>query len=187
MLTPLLGLSALLSSALSSGSASAAPGQQLQALVDRAITSSATRLVVPPGDYLFNGTQDNFAVHGAVDLEIVATGATVWLWPGSYVDIRDSQRSTTAQRPSRGCSTPRPESTARTVMHARLFGTRRPTATRRWLSGSWPRVQRSTTRIGRASLHWAWRAWGGTSRARGCFWKRMPASTALLLPMIQTV
>eukprot|EP01051_Picozoa_sp_SAG22_P015935 SAG22_NODE_2160_length_2915_cov_4.330256_4_plen_192_part_00 len=79
---------------LALSAAAAAPGQQLQALVDGAIASGAARLVVPPGDYLFNASQSNFAVHAAVDLEIVAAGATVWLWPGSYVDVRDSQRST---------------------------------------------------------------------------------------------
>jgi len=71
-----------------------APGAQLQKLVDGAIAAGARRLVVPPGDYLFNTTQENFQVHGAEQLQIDATGATVWLWPGSFVDIRDSRRST---------------------------------------------------------------------------------------------
>ena len=70
------------------------PGQQLQALVDGAIAAGAKGLVVPPGDYLFNTSQDNFEIHGADGLEIDAAGATVWLWPGSFVDIRNSQRST---------------------------------------------------------------------------------------------
>jgi hypothetical protein len=67
---------------------------QLQALVDRAIASKATTLALPPGDYFFNASRSNFKVKGAEGLEIDATGATVWLWPGSFVDIHDSHRST---------------------------------------------------------------------------------------------
>ena len=67
---------------------------QLQALVDHAVASRATTLTLPPGDYFFNASRRNFEVKGAEGLEIDASGATVWLWPGSFVDIRDSRRST---------------------------------------------------------------------------------------------
>jgi hypothetical protein len=66
---------------------------ELQALVDHAIASKARALRVPPGDYFFNNTRSNFEVKGAAGLQIDATGATVWLWPGTFVDIRDSSHS----------------------------------------------------------------------------------------------
>jgi len=40
--------------------AAAEPGSALQALVDGAIASGARSLTIPPGDYLFNASRDNF-------------------------------------------------------------------------------------------------------------------------------
>lgn len=70
------------------------PGAKLQALVDHAIASGSKSLTIPPGDYLFNTTRANFEIHGAEGLQILAAGATVWLWPGSFVDVRSSRRTT---------------------------------------------------------------------------------------------
>jgi hypothetical protein len=70
------------------------PGRELQNLINGAIASGNRQLQIPPGDYLFNTTRANLEVHGADNLAIDAAGVTVWLWPGAFVDIRDSQHST---------------------------------------------------------------------------------------------
>jgi hypothetical protein len=74
--------------------AAAFPGSSLQKLVDGAIAVGAKRLVVPPGDYLFNTTKSNFELHSASGLTVEAKGVTVWLWPGAFVDVRHSHMTT---------------------------------------------------------------------------------------------
>eukprot|EP00035_Acanthoeca_spectabilis_P027822 m.467932 g.467932 ORF g.467932 m.467932 type:complete len:541 (-) comp27068_c0_seq1:65-1687(-) len=72
------------------------PGSVLQQLIDSAIDAHAKSLVIPPGDYLFNDTAafgDGLgapSVIGAHDLNITATNVTVWLYPGGFVNVRDS-------------------------------------------------------------------------------------------------
>ncbi len=70
------------------------PGRELQILIDAAIASGDRQLQIPPGDYLFNTTHANLEVLGAENLVIDAAGVTVWLWPGAFVDVRDSEHST---------------------------------------------------------------------------------------------
>ena len=69
------------------------PGSELQKLVDDAVASGAKDVLLPPGDYLFNVSRSNFRLHNAVHLNVIATGVTVWLWPGNFVDIKNSQSS----------------------------------------------------------------------------------------------
>lgn len=82
---------ALLMWTVGSARASTIPGSTLQALVDAAVVSKASSVVLPPGEYSFN--RQNFEIYNASSLNILATGVTVWLWPGHFVDIRDSQSS----------------------------------------------------------------------------------------------
>ena len=66
------------------------PGQippsaaQLQSDLDAAIAARVPKFTIPPGEYMFNESNASLIIDGATDIEIVGTGATVWLSPGHW-------------------------------------------------------------------------------------------------------
>ena len=67
---------------------------QLQSDLDAAIAARVPKFTIPPGEYRFNDSNASLIIDGATDIEIVGTGATVWLSPGSLVHALSSRRTT---------------------------------------------------------------------------------------------
>ena len=72
--------------------AAAGPGRTAQAEIDRAIAAGATRVNVPPGEYLFSG--ESLRIVGASNLHITGWSSTLYFDCGYGVHIANSSAVT---------------------------------------------------------------------------------------------